>query len=258
MSLLGAAAPLQFTGYDLILCRNVLIYFAADTAVDIVRALAQRLAGHGYLLLGHAESSPEFERAARLVQIDGITVYRHPETPADPARAPPEPVPPLEMPPLRRPAAPRVPAASRPPRPSRPAAAAAAPAPESGATLDEIRSALSAGEAAEAVTLASRRGRTAPTDPTPHYLAALGALALGEDSEAEAGFRRALYLDKNFAMAHYLLGRHLIAKGRQEEGRRSLANALHAAAAYPTEAELPEGDGMTAGALAAAVRSTIG
>ncbi|MFC7612206.1 CheR family methyltransferase [Teichococcus aestuarii] len=43
LSLLDGTSPLQFTDYDLILCRNVLIYFHPEVVLRIVRALSERL-----------------------------------------------------------------------------------------------------------------------------------------------------------------------------------------------------------------------
>jgi chemotaxis protein methyltransferase CheR len=42
--------------FDLILCRNVLIYFNLDTRTQIVRRLLQHLTPQGYLFVGHSES----------------------------------------------------------------------------------------------------------------------------------------------------------------------------------------------------------
>lgn len=41
--------------FDLVLCRNVLIYFSADDRARIVQRLSRQLDQDGYLLLGHAE-----------------------------------------------------------------------------------------------------------------------------------------------------------------------------------------------------------
>jgi chemotaxis protein methyltransferase CheR len=52
--------------FDLILCRNVLIYFRNETKADIVNRFRKQIASDGFLLLGAAETmlgvSDEFER----------------------------------------------------------------------------------------------------------------------------------------------------------------------------------------------------
>jgi chemotaxis protein methyltransferase CheR len=57
-----AAAP-----YDLIFCRNVLIYFDRRGKISVVERLLGRLAPDGYLFLGHAESLGGFTTRARAV-----------------------------------------------------------------------------------------------------------------------------------------------------------------------------------------------
>ncbi|RXZ35632.1 protein-glutamate O-methyltransferase CheR [Sphingomonas desiccabilis] len=256
MALLDDDAPLQFSEFDIILCRNVLIYFRSDVAKQLVGALVRRLAPTGLLFIGHAEPNPEFADVARPVLVDGVLGYARPDAPAElPAAAPPPP------PPLASPAPPHVAPAraalpvSPAPQPAPPRPIPPAPKP---AAAGEVRTALSRGDAGQALELAEQEALATPRDPVAHYLAALGALALGDGVRAERGFRSALYLDNGFAMAHYLLGRHLLAHGRDAEGSRALRNAARAAAGMPEDAELPEGDGMTAGNLVAAVRATLG
>ena len=258
MKLLEDDAPLQFNAFDVILCRNVLIYFRSDVAKQLVGALVRRLSPTGLLFIGHAEPSPEFAEVAKPVQIDGVLAYARldgqPVLPAAPRAPFPEVVPwpapaaaPAEAP------APPVP----PPPPPLPEPTPA-PRPLSADVTGEVRTALSLGDPGAALQLAEQEALATPQDPVVHYLAALGALALGDGARAERGFRSALYLDNGFAMAHYLLGRHLLAQGRDAEGARALRNAARAIAAMPEDAELREGDGMTAGALIAAVRVTLG
>ncbi len=53
--------------FDLILCRNVLIYFDAETRRRILRELLGRLDPGGFLLVGHAESLSAFGDGVRQV-----------------------------------------------------------------------------------------------------------------------------------------------------------------------------------------------
>lgn len=59
--------------FDLIFCRNVLIYFDAPTKAAVVNRLLARLAPGGHLFLGHAESLAGSRVAARPV---GPNIYR--------------------------------------------------------------------------------------------------------------------------------------------------------------------------------------
>jgi chemotaxis protein methyltransferase CheR len=61
---------------DVILCRNVLIYFADDTAERVIDSLAARLDGEGVLLVGISESLLRFGTAVRCEEQGGIFYYR--------------------------------------------------------------------------------------------------------------------------------------------------------------------------------------
>ena len=54
--------------FDIILCRNVLIYFEQATKQDILSRLAQRLAPDGFLFLGGAETVIGFSDAFQIMQ----------------------------------------------------------------------------------------------------------------------------------------------------------------------------------------------
>jgi len=58
--------------FDAIFCRNVLIYFDAQSRAKVIDRLLDRLAPFGYLFVGHAESlSSVTERARHIIP----TVY---------------------------------------------------------------------------------------------------------------------------------------------------------------------------------------
>lgn len=57
----------HFGSFDLILCRNVLIYFTAEGRAGVLRSLTDRLAPGGRLFLGHAETLNGVQHSLRTV-----------------------------------------------------------------------------------------------------------------------------------------------------------------------------------------------
>jgi chemotaxis protein methyltransferase CheR len=72
---------------DVILCRNVLIYFDASARARTIERLIDSLAPGGYLFLGYAESLREYAQLEALRTPDGV-VYRRPLRPSIPPPAP--------------------------------------------------------------------------------------------------------------------------------------------------------------------------
>src|SRR5262249_44317763 len=60
--------------FDVIFCRNVMIYFDRQAQHHIITSLTDKLAINGYLVLGHSESVPSIMQK-RLKYIDK-TIYR--------------------------------------------------------------------------------------------------------------------------------------------------------------------------------------
>lgn len=62
--------------YNLILCRNVLIYLNRQMQEEMVRAIGEMLCDKGYLVIGEAETMPEHLRHAFEQPFPGIKIFR--------------------------------------------------------------------------------------------------------------------------------------------------------------------------------------
>lgn len=63
--------------FDVIFCRNVLIYFSPRKITGTLARLAQSLAADGTLFLGHAETTRGFSEELVPRELDGTFCYRH-------------------------------------------------------------------------------------------------------------------------------------------------------------------------------------
>jgi chemotaxis protein methyltransferase CheR len=251
LDLLGPAAPLDLTDFDLILCRNVLIYFHPDAMNAVVGALAQRLGDDGWLLVGHAEPNPGFEAHVRTITLPGAVAYRRRSDgdAPDPSAAAgwaPLPAPDAEQTP---PPSPRPAPLPAPPLVQAPAPKPQAPAADGAPPLADIRALANLGRFAEAAQLCRQALARSPPDPAAHFYLGLVAQAQGQLDEAEDALRRAVYLDGTFLMAQYHLGLVRLERGDEAGGRRSLAGVARLAATLSPTAPLCEGDGLRAGDL---------
>jgi len=62
--------------FDIIFCRNVLIYFSADVKAKIIRQFAQSLNPKGYLLLGASESLSSTNSDFEMIRCNPGIIYR--------------------------------------------------------------------------------------------------------------------------------------------------------------------------------------
>jgi chemotaxis protein methyltransferase CheR len=257
LDLLGDQPPLELTEFDLILCRNVLIYFHPDLVMQLVAALSERLSPIGWLLLGHAESNPSFAEMLHMEALPGAVAYRRGEGPLRPAPIGKEPARP---PPPRAPIwTPPLPVATR--APERPPAPFPAPTqPKTSAAngvkdlVDQIRTRANLGDLPGAAALCDHALALAPDSSAIYFYLGLIAQEQGRPDEASRALRRALYLDPDFLMARYHLGLALLAEGKTEAGRRTIvATSRQIGTRAPSE-RLPEGAGLTAGELSEIAR----
>jgi chemotaxis protein methyltransferase CheR len=71
---------------DLILCRNVMMYFARETAVQVAEKLRHSLKEGGYLLVTASETSRDIQGSLTSLMMGGEIIYK--KTPPEPAAAP--------------------------------------------------------------------------------------------------------------------------------------------------------------------------
>ncbi len=79
LNLLDRAGAAMLPQVDVIFCRNVLIYFDAETRRRVVDIFFERLRPGGMLLLGHAENLLNAGTPFELLQLRGDLVYRKPQ-----------------------------------------------------------------------------------------------------------------------------------------------------------------------------------
>lgn len=78
LNLLDASRGSIVGRVDLVLCRNVLIYFGTQARARVIENLYERLVPGGYLLLGHSESLWNVSTAFELCHLREDLVYRRP------------------------------------------------------------------------------------------------------------------------------------------------------------------------------------
>jgi chemotaxis protein methyltransferase CheR len=240
----------NLSGFDLILCRNVTIYFSPDVARRMISQFHQCLAEGGWLLVGHTEPNVEFFRAFRTVSAPGATLYQkgaggqadQPHVSA-PVKGPPRLTPDVPVP-WSPPSVPEPALLTRkiasPPQ--------AAPRAEEGpAPLDltAVRLLADRGAWGEAARCCERLLERDRLNPGVHFYRALVLEQTGACAEAEQCLRRAIYLDRGFVLAHYHLGLFLQRRGDLSGAARAFENALRVLSRMEDGRTFEDGDGIS-------------
>ena len=207
--------------FDLILCRNVMIYFAPGVNRQLIAHFHRSLDDGGWLVVGASEYNLESYTAFRTVNVTGAKLYQK-------VAAEPLPLPALSaLAPVKHLIQP------------------AAPAPD----LASLRQLLDHGDWQDAADYSHRLLTQDRLNPAIHFYQALIFENQGSPVEAERSLRQALYLDRKFALAHYHLGLALQRDHRTRDAARSFGNALQVLSAAPDDAAVTAGAGVTVTAL---------
>ncbi|MEO6713369.1 MAG: CheR family methyltransferase [Mycobacteriales bacterium] len=233
-NLVADAAALPELQADLVLCRNVTIYFNRETTRALMKRLYGSLREGGYLFLGHSETLWQISDDFRLVSLGEAFVYRRDASSGNGAvaagaaananGATPAAVPPANpaLSARRTYVAGRrsddVPGVLLPaPVMAKPIVAARA----DEHPLDGARAALRAGNYGRAADLAGLVYAGDSLNSDAYMVRGLALTNLSRDNEALVDLRKAVYVDPQAGFAHFLLAGTLARLGDQAAAQRS-------------------------------------
>jgi chemotaxis protein methyltransferase CheR len=262
-------------GLDLIICRNVLLYFAPSRIAQVVRRFHRALVEGGYLVMGAVEACqiefPAFtsvpapsvalylKNEGKLPQssdgLDGGTMingFREPPAIASPeAHSPAEWVttPPTDLP--------GVSAAADDLHVAGVHVDASAKLPATGrlqctdfqSAAQRVQHHANLGELAEALFWCERAIANARTDVPLHFLQASILQELHRDEDALVALRNVLFLDPGHVLAHFTLANLYRRRNRKPDAAKHLANLRQLLSQRDQREELPQSGGLTVGRL---------
>ena len=261
---------------DVILCRNVLMYFTEKRAQQVVRNLYRSLVDGGWLIVSPTEASNILFSSFAAVQFPGVVLYRKiagaepravvigyqgpvfaAEPDASTLQAPVAPPQPdvaetgrsaLHSEVQQEPGLPGVPGVGE----------ALPPEQDDGHALSATaRNCANQGKLGAASEWCEKAIAADKLNPAHYYLLATIQQEQGQADAAVQSLMRALYLDPGFVLAHFALANVRLSQGRRREAGRHFTNALALLRARPHDEGLPESDGLTAGRLAEIITSAL-
>jgi chemotaxis protein methyltransferase CheR len=256
--------PFEPGEVDLLLCRNVTIYFNRVTTKALMARFHQTLSDGGYLFLGHSETLWQLSDAFTLLPLGDAFVYRRDDGPKGRVTLPDRRTEvgdaPILLPERRgrserrrrideattkssvRPLPPRTPPKGLPgsglDRPVRPAAPSVSAVPVLHSADDFVasaRTALADGRYTDAVVAAGRAAKTDPMLVDPHLIGGEALVNLGRDADAIKELRQAVYLQPASAPALLLLAGALDREGEPAAAARAYRSAAATVVDLPPE-----------------------
>jgi chemotaxis protein methyltransferase CheR len=261
---------------DLILCRNVLMYFTPERTSNVVDNFRRSLVEGGWLMVSAVENSSRIFSRFASVPFDGAVLYKKEDQPSPTfefTAAAPEPAAGNES--LEQPVATTRQESHAAGDESAPFETAlmlfargryleaawylradeASPTLEASRLLARIYANL--GDLAEARRWAEYVIAADKTNPASHYLRAVILQEQHVTEEALASLRRTLYLEPDFPLAHFALGNIVRGQGKRKEAGRHFTNALALLKRHGDNDVLPHSDGMAAGRLREMIQSIM-
>lgn len=257
LNLAGNAYPSPVTNtcdMDIILCRNVLIYFTPETITRVISNFIKCLNPEGWFITGPVETSLMAGSGLERVPVtDGVLYKKVPAVSRTITEI-------GEKPGAAVPLAPktknRKPVIIPPPEP------AAEKEPEIRATsADLAETCANFGRYTDALEWCGRALRENKADKKLYLFLAYILEELEDYSGAEGALKKALFLDSDFVMAHYTLGTVNVKMGNNTNAEKYYTTALGLLLSLlrktDTDTVVPGSEGMPASSLIRAVQSAI-
>jgi chemotaxis protein methyltransferase CheR len=252
----GNIVPDQFPDHasgiydmDIILCRNVFIYFNEEAVSIALKKLTDTLSERGYLITGHGEIHGKKLESLRPVIFPESVIYqksselevRSFELEKTERRERTEvriqkPIPMVSKIPI--------------PKPEVGEAKPRTPDIELKTLLDTAESYADAGEYDKAVSVCRKAIELDATAIKPYFLLAHIVEAKGDIEEAKGLLKKAIYLEPDFIPAYLELGAIYDNEGNSERAEKMRTAALDLLKALPSHEVIEPYKGITAGELA--------
>ena len=253
-----------FADFDIILCRNVVIYFSSDDFRKIVDKFARCLTNKGWLLVGHSEPNTEYFGSYAVIPAPGAILYQKKSLLTAVPDSEPEPTSPHSSATFELPTwvVPKFDYLSSVPPPDVPSSGitskADSPLPvprptqrapslkKSVIEITDVQNLANQGLWEEAAASCKTLLAHDNLNSDAQLLMALILEHLDRPSEYEQALRRAIYLDRGSALAHFHMGLWQRKNLDFSGAARSFETVLHLLSRMSKETRFANADGMTA------------
>jgi chemotaxis protein methyltransferase CheR len=267
---------------DVIFCRNVLMYFAPDHVRLAAERFYRSLVDNGCLIVSPVETSHIHYAQFAAVRIQDSTLYKKDTRKIKPERVSAKyvetEIAPHVLPPKKvRQRKAEIPSHKVPfDAPGKPAQSAPTPLEEASILYqkgfyreaeERLNALVSNGNSSQEMRvlftrILANQGKLEDAfywcekavfaekfNPHLYYLLAIILEEQKKGEEAKASLKKALYLDPDFALAHFALANISLRSGRIAEARKHFGNTAEILSKYKPDEILPESEGITAGRL---------